>query len=101
MENEKFNIKPSDAKILHGMVTNLQSLYAVVGMRFVELTKNTNQCQELQRSIEQLQEDIAKEFNIPRNARMNWNIADCDNAYIETINEQSPEELVDSEDSVE
>lgn len=73
-ENTKFNLSDKQVNILRQHANALNSYYAGIGAQYCELMDNVKQVESIRSSISQLQEDIAKELNLPRADRISWNL---------------------------
>jgi hypothetical protein len=75
MEEEKtFNLTDEQVSILDQNAQALRSYHAVIGEQFCELMKSFSQAASLEKNIESLQNEIAKELKLPRAGRINWNL---------------------------
>jgi len=78
----RFELTDQQAGILQQQARALNSYYSGIGAQFCELLENVKQVESLRKNIVQLQEDIAKELNIPRAGRINWNL---DGKFVEIV----------------
>jgi len=74
-EKPTFQLADEHVEILgqHGIA--LQNFYAMIGQQLCEILKNVNQASSIEQTIEELQNDIAKELKVPRANRLSWNLA--------------------------
>ena len=81
-ESLRFELDDKQAEILRQHARALNSYYSGIGAQFCELMENVKQVETIRNNINQLQEDIAKELNMPRGDRINWTL---DEKFVDNI----------------
>lgn len=81
-ETQVYELTDEHVEILSSYTKSLRSYYAGIGAQLCELLKNVDQAHSIEKTLESIQEDIAKEIKLPRSNRLNWNL---DKKQVEVI----------------
>ncbi len=81
-EGMRFELTDNHAEVLIQHASSLQGFYAMIGQQTCELLKGINQASSIEKTIDELQNDIARELKVPRANRISWNLA---KKYVEVI----------------
>jgi len=73
-EVQSFKLKDEHVEILGQHASALQNYYAMIGQQVCEVIKHVEQASSIEKAIEELQNDIAKELKVPRANRLAWNL---------------------------
>jgi len=81
-ETTQYPLNETQVEILNHHAFALQNFYVLIGQQFCELMNNVSQTKEIEKNINDLQEDIAKELGLPRANKLAWNLS---KKYVEVI----------------
>ena len=73
-QEQVYHLTDEQVRILDQNANMLRNYQAIIGAQFCEILKNVAQATALEKNIESLQNDIAKELKLPRADRINWNL---------------------------